>query len=357
MIDTQHVDEPPGGRTGVNSLGPAAQLLDHRFSRWGRAGDAQNIERRVVDQPEVRAPLTNRQVFGQMAVRAEGLDAQLSDCRLVADTGGLGDAQIELGARIVRGRAVPAFLRALASWQSARRVGETGIAAVRSRIERANLDLVAAAEKMRKDAQDAVGFEIERPTAVRNEMIFVLVRTDRNPVGGHFEEIDGRCRVERKERRLRDRRQPRIDLIEGEQNVDASGSNFRKHFVETIECESEELAREEEILPQKIEAAEHARVVREERLVGVESELFQTVLRRSNDNRVPERIEVPEIDAGTIREELFVEGNRIGLGAYQVQWKFGRTATCKPEFRRLRLSRAGDLILDPCCPPVRQRES
>ena len=63
----------------------AAQLPHDRLARRRRPGDADDVERDVVEQAEIGAALADRQMLGQVAVGAERAHAELGDVRLVAD--------------------------------------------------------------------------------------------------------------------------------------------------------------------------------------------------------------------------------------------------------------------------------
>ena len=85
MIHAQHVDEPPGHGAVMGGLAAGAQLRDHRLARRRRAGDADDVERDVVEQAEIGAALADRQMLGQMPVRAERAHAELGDGACTVD--------------------------------------------------------------------------------------------------------------------------------------------------------------------------------------------------------------------------------------------------------------------------------
>src|SRR5262249_55807102 len=79
MVGAEHVDEAPRDGAGVRRLAAAAQLGHDRLA-WRRgAGDAHQVERGIIDQPKIRAPRADRQMFRQMPVGAQGPGAQFGD--------------------------------------------------------------------------------------------------------------------------------------------------------------------------------------------------------------------------------------------------------------------------------------
>src|SRR5690242_10003512 len=84
MIGRKHVHQPPGDRAGVGRLASAAQLPDDGLARWGGTRDAGEIEREIIDQPEIGSSRANGQMLGQMPVRTERPHAQFGDRLLVA---------------------------------------------------------------------------------------------------------------------------------------------------------------------------------------------------------------------------------------------------------------------------------
>jgi hypothetical protein len=70
MIEAQHIDQPPGHGAGVGGFAPAAQLADHRPARRRRPEDAKHVERHVIEQTEIGTSFADRQMLGQVAVRA-----------------------------------------------------------------------------------------------------------------------------------------------------------------------------------------------------------------------------------------------------------------------------------------------
>ena len=58
---------------------------DDRLARRRRPGDADDVERDVVEQAEIGAALADRQMLGQVAVGAERAHAELGDRPVVVD--------------------------------------------------------------------------------------------------------------------------------------------------------------------------------------------------------------------------------------------------------------------------------
>ena len=87
---------------GMGGLAAAAQLRDDRLARRRRSGDADDIERDIVEQAEIRAALPDRQMLGQVPVRAQRPHAQLGNRRLVVIAAELDERDEHVGAGIVR---------------------------------------------------------------------------------------------------------------------------------------------------------------------------------------------------------------------------------------------------------------
>ena len=95
---------------------------------------------------------------------------------------------------------------------------------------------------------------------------------------------------------------------------------------------------------QQIEAAEDAGVGRQQRLVLVEADLLErAVLAPAIDDRIAEFVEMAEMDADAVGEELLVERDRVGLRAEQmeasVRWRGSRQNQLAGFLRRLRRRR------------------
>ena len=85
------------------------------------------------------------------------------------------------------------------------------------------------------------------------------------------------------------------------------------------EIEAEEAARKGEVVAQEVEAAEQLVVVRDQRLVFVEADLPDHLGPAGGDDRIPECVEGPEVDASAMREELLVQGDCVRLRAEQMK--------------------------------------
>ena len=122
-----------------------------------------------------------------------------------------------------------------------------------------------------------MGLVIEIVAAIRNDMIFVLTRFERNAIGGFLEKIDGRRRIEGKHRGPHRCGEPRIDLVEGEQDVDRLRLDLRQHLIEAGEIATEKLARKDKEFAQQVETFEHPMIVRKQRILAFKSDLPQAV--------------------------------------------------------------------------------
>src|SRR5665213_4066383 len=70
MVGAKHVYETPGHSTCMRHFTAAAHLADHRLSGEGRADDAAQIERDIVNQAKIGAADTDGQLLGEMPVGA-----------------------------------------------------------------------------------------------------------------------------------------------------------------------------------------------------------------------------------------------------------------------------------------------
>jgi len=70
MVCGEQVHEPPGDRAGVRRFTAAAQLSDDGFARRRRPGHADEIQGEIVQQAEIGSADPDRQMFGQMPIRA-----------------------------------------------------------------------------------------------------------------------------------------------------------------------------------------------------------------------------------------------------------------------------------------------
>ena len=122
MIGAEHVDQPPGDASGVGGFASPAQLRYNRLTRRRRAGNAGEIERDVVDQTKIRAPGTDRQMLGEVTVRAQCAHAQFGDRRLIVGAGKLAQREEHVGAGIVRRHAAALFLHGAPPRKSSHRV-------------------------------------------------------------------------------------------------------------------------------------------------------------------------------------------------------------------------------------------
>ena len=93
MIGAQHVDEPPGDGAGMRRLAAAAQLRHDRLARRRRTGDADEIEGEIVEQTKIGAADADRQMLGQVPVRAQRAHAQFGDRGVVVGAAELAQAR------------------------------------------------------------------------------------------------------------------------------------------------------------------------------------------------------------------------------------------------------------------------
>ena len=153
-------------------------------------------------------------------------------------------------------------------------------------------------------------FVVEIMTAVGHDMIFVLVRFERNAVSGLFEQVDRRRRVKRKHRRLHRGGKPRVDLIEGEEDIDGLRLEPRQHLVEAGKIAAEKLARKHEEFAQQIEALEYPMIVGEQRILAIEPDLMQALRRRRIDHGIAKLVEIAEVDAPCNAQRAARRGRR-----------------------------------------------
>ena len=195
------------------------------------------------------------------------------------------------------------------------------------------------------------------PAAIGHDLILVLVRPHRDAVERLLEEVHGRRGIER-EKIAADRGcEPGILVVEEDQYVDCLGRQPVHQLVEAGQREAEELAREGEIFAQEVEAPEDALVVRRQAFLLGEADLPQHVVRRPEENRVPEGVEMAEIDGAAMGEELLVEGHRIRLAAQDVEAQVLRLAAGKAKLRLVLGFRVRRLVLGPRGGPQRKGEA
>ena len=102
MVGAKQVDEPPGDRAGMCRLAAAAQLRDDRLAWRRRAGDANEIEREIVDQAKIGSAGPDRQMLGQVPIRAQRPHAQLGDGGVVVGAAELAQRDEHIRPGIIR---------------------------------------------------------------------------------------------------------------------------------------------------------------------------------------------------------------------------------------------------------------
>ena len=132
--------------------------------------------------------------------------------------------------------------------------------------------------------------------------------------------------------------------------------SLRQHLAEAGQIAAEELSRKHEIFAQQIETLENPMVVGKQRVLAGEADLLEALRRRRYNHRVAEGVEVAEIDALAVGEQLLVERDRIRFRADEIQRQIGGAAAGEQHFRLLeRLGLAG-LVLRAGGGAVRQGE-
>ena len=160
---------------------------------------------------------------------------------------------------------------------------------------------------------------------------------------GLLEQIDRRRRIEREHRRLHRGGEPRVDFVEGEQDVDGLRLELRQDLAEAGQLEAEKLARKHEKFAQQIEALEHPMIVGKQRILALEADLLQALARRRMDDGIAEVVEIAEIDAPAMRKQLLVERDRIRFRARRNRaadwWCGSRRTSISGFFERLGVGR------------------
>jgi len=177
MIGRKQVHEPPGDRAGVRRFAAATQLPDNRLARRRRPRDTYEIQVEIVNQPEIGAAHPDRQMLGQMPIRAKGAYAELGDRVLVVDAAELAQRNEHVGAGVIRRRAGALLFHRAPSRQAADRkakVGRSRRIVERCRIERPHRDLVPPAGVVGINLEYPVGLVIQVMASVGNQVIFVL---------------------------------------------------------------------------------------------------------------------------------------------------------------------------------------
>ncbi len=201
MIGRKQVDEPPGDRAGVRGFAAAAQLPYDRLARRGRARDADEVEGEIIDQPEIGAPDPDRQMLGQVPVRAQGPHAQFGDRLVIAGSAEFAQRNEHVRAGIVRRYAGALLFYGAPSRQPPDREAGFGCKrrlVKRRRVERSHRDLFPPAGIVGIDFEHPVRLVIQVVAAVRDDVILVLTGFELDAVGGFLEQVDGGGRIERK---------------------------------------------------------------------------------------------------------------------------------------------------------------
>ena len=203
---------------------------------------------------------------------------------------------------------------------------------------------------MGMDIEDLVRLEIEGATAVRYDMIFVLVGFDRDAVHVHGKKVDGRRGVQRELVAPHEGGEAWIDRSERKDQIEGFNPQRSQDPVEIDQLETQELARKHKIFAQEVEAAEDPVVVRQQHLVVVEADLDQRACGQARDRQhgITEAVERADVNGGAIADEGFVERDRFGFVAGEMHRQF-RDATAGDELVGLLEScDVVDLIADLC---------
>jgi hypothetical protein len=143
-----------------------------------------------------------------------------------------------------------------------------------------NRYLLAAAGVVCVDFQQSVWLIIKIMAAIRNDLIFVLARFERNAVGVFLEEVDSRCGINREHRRPYCRGKPRVHLVEGEKDIDRFCPEFGQDFIQPSQLAAEELTRKHQEFAQEIEPLENPVIVRKKCVLALKADLMQALRRR-----------------------------------------------------------------------------
>ena len=149
----------------------------------------------------------------------------------------------------------------------------------RGGIERPHRHLLAAAGIVGVDFQQPMRLEVEIVAAIRNDVIFVLARVERNAVGGLLEEIDGRRSVERRTCRRHRRCSRGLTSSKAKMMSTVFALSFGRTSRRPVRLQPRNLRGKMKIFAQQIEAVEHPIVVRKQRFVALEAELLEAFRR------------------------------------------------------------------------------
>ncbi len=177
MIGREQVHEPPGDRAGMRRFAAAAQLPDDRLARGRRAGDADEIQGEIVDQPEIGSANPDRQMLGEMPIGAQRAHAQFGNRVLVVDAAELAQRKEHVRAGVIRRYAGALLLDRAPSRQAADRktgLGRSLRVVQRCRIERPDRHLFPSAGVMGINLEHPMRLVVQIVAAVRDDVIFVL---------------------------------------------------------------------------------------------------------------------------------------------------------------------------------------
>src|SRR5690242_9462542 len=133
------------------------------------------------------------------------------------------------------------------------------------------------------DVYQTMRFKIQILAAIRHDVVFVLARLERDAIGGPLEQIDGGRGVDRKHFRSYGGREPWVDFIECEKNVDRLRLERRQHVGKAGQIAAEKFARKHEQFAQQVEPLEHPVIIGKQRVVALEADLLQALGRRGTD--------------------------------------------------------------------------
>src|SRR5579871_1703760 len=298
-------------------------------------------------------------MLGQVPIRAQRPYAQFGNRRIVICAAKRAQGDEHVGPGIIREHTNALFLDSAPPRQPAYCEIEAGRLLRRikgGRIKGLYRHLVSSSWVVGVDFEQTMRLVIEIMAAIRNNVIFVLARLERDAVGGLLEQIDRRSRIKAEHFRLHGCGKPSIDFIEGEQDIDGLCLNLRNHLVQASQVAAEKLARKRKKFAQQIKAFEYPLIIGKQRILSFEPDLTKTLRGRRTDDGIAELVEPAEEDPFAMSKELLVQRNGISFRTDEVKRQIGRSAAGKQHFGLLERVEVGRLVLRTRRRAVRESE-
>ena len=276
VVEAQVADEAPGQRAlGQRRVGPR-----------GPAQDADRAHRRRHAQREVRLQPGGQQQR-QVAVGAQRIERDVAQAVRKGRVVLVHQRDVDLaagvaGARALRARAV----RHQPRFAPHREVGaEVAVVGGEGAEEGPELALLGAVAHVADHALDGEDLEVARPRAVDHRMVLVLARPHRDAVAAARHQVHDRRAEQRELARVDQPLEVAVGAVEQDHDLHRVAAHRRGRGPQLVDAEEQVAVREGEVLVQQPVALERARVVGQERLVGLEALVADRLLAQRHDAR------------------------------------------------------------------------